>query len=191
MNALFLRRYDAEYIEEMKGIADGAAAGGGKVHGRPVDLLDVVTINSDIELEFLDSALDATPTGLEGRKFREPSDQGGTASPPEHCSAFAATGPATADGKIVFGHITMFTLTFVRHFNVWLDVKPVNGQRVVMQTYPGGIQSGMDYYLNDAGLLVTETTVKQTRFDINGQASRPASAKRCNMPIRSTRPSRS
>ena len=32
------------------------------------------------------------------------------------------------------------------HFNVWLDVKPAQGHRVLMQTYPGGIQSGMDYY---------------------------------------------
>ncbi len=39
-----------------------------------------------------------------------------------------------------------------------------------MQTYPGGIQSGMDYYLNDAGLLVAETTIAQTRFDPEGQA---------------------
>src|SRR5207245_4547956 len=39
-----------------------------------------------------------------------------------------------------------------------------------MQSYPGGIQSGMDYYLNDAGLLVTETTIAQTTFDINGKS---------------------
>jgi hypothetical protein len=37
-----------------------------------------------------------------------------------------------------------------------------------MQTYPGGIQSGLDYYMNDAGLLVCETTLAQTRFDITG-----------------------
>src|SRR5205814_3457099 len=35
-------------------------------------------------------------------------------------------------------------------------------------SYPGGIQSGMDYYMNGAGLLVCETTIKQTRFDIQG-----------------------
>ena len=28
----------------------------------------------------------------------------------------------------------------------------------------------MDYYLNDAGLLVCETTIAQTRFDIKGMA---------------------
>src|SRR5262245_10474355 len=42
VNALFLRRYDKEYLEEMKGIADGAAAAGAKFEGRPVDLVDVV-----------------------------------------------------------------------------------------------------------------------------------------------------
>ena len=35
--------------------------------------------------------------------------------------------PPTADGKIVFGHITMFGLMPSHHFNVWLDVKPAKG----------------------------------------------------------------
>ena len=119
-NALFLRRYDAEFIEEMKGIADGAAAAGAKFDGRTLDLLDVVAINSDIEIEFLDAALDATATGLEGKVFDEPKAAHPRAPHEDHCSAFAATGPATADGKIVFGHITMFNIVFTRHFNVWL-----------------------------------------------------------------------
>ena len=170
VNALFLRRYDPEYLEEMKGIADGAAAAGGKFKGRALDLVDLVAVNSEIEVDFLDSALEATPNGLEGRTFREPQEAHPRAPHPEHCSAFAATGPATADGQIVFGHITMFNLFMVRHFNIWLDVKPSRGHRVLMQTYPGGIQSGMDYYLNDAGLLVAETTIAQTRFNPDGQA---------------------
>jgi hypothetical protein len=170
VNALFLRRYDAEYLEEMKGIADGAAAAGGKFKGRALDLVDLVAVNSEIEVDFLDSALQATPNGLEGRAFREPQEAHRRAPHPEHCSAFAATGPATADGQIVFGHITMFNLFMVRHFNIWLDIKPSRGHRVLMQTYPGGIQSGMDYYLNDAGLLVAETTIAQTRFNPDGQA---------------------
>lgn len=170
VNALFLRRYDPEYLDEMKGIADGAAAAGAKFDGRSLDLIDIAAVNSDIELEFLGAALDATATGLEARRFARPEDTSAHPAPPEHCSAFAATGPATADGKIVFGHITMFSLPFVRHFNVWLDIKPSEGHRVMMQTYAGGIMSGMDYYLNDAGLIVAETTIAQTKFDINGQA---------------------
>ena len=130
----------------------------------------MVAVNSEIEIEFLDGALDATPTGLEGQRFAEPNDTCPRPTRPEHCSAFAATGPATADGQIVFGHITMFNLYMVRHFNVWLDVKPAEGHRVLMQTFPGGIMSGMDYYLNDAGMLVAETTIDQTRFDADGQS---------------------
>ena len=167
-NVLFLRRYDPEYLEEMKGIADGAAAAGAKFDGRAVDLQDIVAVNSSIEIDFLDSAAESTPTGLEGKRFQEPPYAKPKKLPPSHCSAFAATGPATADGKIVFGHITMWNLYHVRHFNVWLDVKPAKGHRVLMQTFPGGIMSGMDYYLNDAGLLVAETTITQTHFDVNG-----------------------
>lgn len=169
VNALFLRRYDAEYLEEMKGIADGAAAAGAKFHGRKLDLVDVVAVNSAIEVEFLAAGLDATATGLEGIEFRESPDAGQSVESDDHCSAFAAVGPATADAGIVFGHITMFKLSYVRHLNVWLDLKPASGHRVVMQSYPGGIMSGLDYYMNDAGLLVAETTIKQTRFDAAGQ----------------------
>ena len=71
----------------------------------------------------------------------------------EHCSAFALTAPATADGQIIFGHITMCGLADAHHYNVWLDIKPKAGRRIVMQSYPGGIMSGLDYYMNDAGLL--------------------------------------
>src|SRR5207245_3612016 len=161
---------EKEYLEEMKGIADGAAAAGAKFDGRPIDLTDIVALNAWPEVDTLDSALHATPIGLEGIRFKHSQPKAMPAAKPMHCSAFAATGPATADGKVVFGHITMFSLYPSNFYNVWLDVKPAKGHRVVMQTYPGGIQSGMDYYQNDAGLLVTETTIAQTRFDIKGQA---------------------
>ncbi len=167
-DALFLRRFDAEYLEEMKGIADGAAAAGAKWDGRPLDLLDLVTINADVETNFLENALEATATGLEGRRFREAAQQGPVRPEESHCSAFAATGPATADGQVVFGHITMWNLFHAYHYNVWLDVKPARGHRVLMQTYPGGIMSGLDYYMNDRGMVVCETTIAQTDFDPTG-----------------------
>ncbi|HEU5116157.1 MAG TPA: M1 family aminopeptidase, partial [Isosphaeraceae bacterium] len=56
-----------------------------------------------------------------------------------------------------------------RHFNVWLDLKPETGHRILMQTYPGGIMSGMDYYQNDAGIVVCETTLDQTAFNPEGE----------------------
>src|SRR5262249_45956967 len=110
-----------------------------------------------------DDALGGLPTGLEGRTFAAPGERKG-----EHCSAFAATGKATADGRIVFGHITMFMLPFAEQYNVWLDVQPEQGHRVAMQCCAGSIWSGLDWYQNDAGILLTETTIGQTRFDRNG-----------------------
>ncbi len=56
-DATMLRGFDEEFLTEMKGTADGAAAAGAKVDGRPVDLLDVVTINSAIDLGQLKGGL--------------------------------------------------------------------------------------------------------------------------------------
>jgi hypothetical protein len=167
VGGMYLHRFDREHLEEMKGIAEGAAAAGAKVGNRPIDLTDVAGVNLWVELACLDDALRATPDGLEDLKA---SAVATLPAPPQehHCSAFAATGPATADGKIVFGHITMWNIHQASHFFVWLDVKPAKGHRVVMQTFPGGIYSGMDYYVSSSGLMLTETTLDQTRFDPDG-----------------------
>lgn len=165
---LYLNRFHREYLEEMKGIAEGAAAAGARAGGRPIDLTDIAGVNLWIELACLDDALRATPSGVESVKATKPA---ATYPPPaqeHHCSAFAATGSATADGKIVFGHITMWNIHQASHFFVWLDVKPARGHRVVMQTFPGGIYSGMDYYISSSGLMLTETTIDQTRFNPEG-----------------------
>src|SRR5262249_25608605 len=106
VNALFLRGFHREDLEEMKGIADGARAAGARFDGRPLDLLDVVTINAWPEIDTLEGALEALPTGLEGVRFPLDAARPKPRPKPERCSAFAATGPATRDGKVVFGHIT-------------------------------------------------------------------------------------
>ncbi|HLX61542.1 MAG TPA: C45 family autoproteolytic acyltransferase/hydrolase [Planctomycetota bacterium] len=170
VNALFLRHFDKEYLEEMQGIADGAADRGAKWDGRPLDLTDIVALNVWAEIMTLDAALHATPTGLEDVHYKDESPKPPAPPQGEHCSSFIATGPATADGKIVFGHISMYDLYPSSFFNVWIDLKPSKGHRILMQTVPGGIQSGLDYYITDAGLLCSETTIAQTRYDINGAA---------------------
>jgi hypothetical protein len=63
----------------------------------------------------------------------------------------------------------MYDLYAANFANVWIDVKPAKGRRFVMSSFPGGIQSSMDYYMNDAGILISETTITQTRFNIDGQ----------------------
>ncbi|MGH7488189.1 MAG: hypothetical protein ACREMY_21720, partial [bacterium] len=62
----------------------------------------------------------------------------------------------------------MWSLTLAEQTNVLLDIQPTEGHRVLMQSYPGGVQSGMDYYQNDAGVVLTETTIRQSSFNIGG-----------------------
>ncbi len=168
-SALFLRGFDREILEEMKGIADGASDAGARWEGRPIDLTDMLVVNTTVELSDLSSALAVTPNGLEGLRMIAPNyvnRRRGVAL--DHCSAFAATGAATRDGRMVIGHTTWWPLTLAEQTNVMLDIKPADGHRVLMQSYPGGIESGTDWYQNDAGIVLTETTIDQSPFNING-----------------------
>jgi hypothetical protein len=167
-DGMFLRGYSPEQLEEMKGIAEGASAAGARFDGRPLDLTDIVVPNTSNELESLDTALAATEIELASRDSGPRAGKTALAllstaqqrRRSQHCSAFAAVGPATKDGKIVFGHIT--------YFNIWLDVKPSQGHHFAIQTFPGGIHSGMDYSMNDAGILMSETTLTQAKFEAQG-----------------------
>lgn len=167
-DALMLRRYDPEYLEEMKGIADGAAADGAEAHGRRVDLVDVVTVNSVVDLGQMESALPVTPSAVTGRTFLSAEDELALPDRTHKCSSLTATGPATASGRPVFFQLFMWDGYTGVHFNVVLDVVPEKGHRFVMQTFPGGIHSGTDFYMNDAGIVIGETTVLQTPFDAEG-----------------------
>jgi len=167
-DALMLRRYDPEFLEEMKGIADGAAAAGAEVHGRKVNLVDVVTMNSAIDLDSMEGALPVTPSAVTGRSFLSAEDELALPDRTHKCSSLTATGPATADGRPVFFQVFMWDGYTGVHFNVVLDVVPEKGHRFVMQTFPGGIHSGTDFYMNDAGIVIGETTTLQTPFDAEG-----------------------
>ena len=167
-NALFLRGFDREILEEMRGIADGASDAGAKWLGRRIDLMDIVVANVTVELGTLEAAVDTTATGLEGLSFDKPVYGGKRDSVTDHCSAFAATGPATRDGKMVIGHVTWWPLTLAEQTNVMLDIQPAAGHRMLLQSYPGGIESGTDWYQNDAGVVLTETTINQTPFNAQG-----------------------
>jgi hypothetical protein len=169
VDALFLRGFDREILEEMKGIADGASDAGAKWLGRRIDLVDIAVANTTVELGELGGAMPMTPTGLEGLHLDAPPYSGRKRdSAMDHCSAFAATGPATRDGKMVIGHVTWWPLTLAEQTNVMLDIQPAKGHRIIMQSYPGGIESGTDWYQNDAGVVLTETTIRQSPFNIAG-----------------------
>lgn len=171
--ALFLRQIDDECLEEMKGIAEGAADAGARYDDRDIDLVDVVVLNTWMEIATLDAALEATGSGLEERAFPRPLAPRAPAPravQKDHCSAFIAAGPATADGKIVMGHITMAGLTAGPFVNYWIDVRPKKGHRFVMQAFPGAVWSSQDYYINEKGVVLCETTIDQTPFDPAGRS---------------------
>jgi hypothetical protein len=77
--------------------------------------------NVTVELGELRGAIAATPTGLEGLQFDPPAYfEKKRDSVIDRCSAFAATGPATRDGKMVIGHVTWWPLTLAEQTNVML-----------------------------------------------------------------------
>ena len=75
------------------------------------------------------------------------------------CSAFIATGEATTDGQIVAGHVTMSSKSRDFMYYVMFDVDPETGHGFRYQSAGGCIWSGEDWYLNNAGLIVTETSL--------------------------------
>ena len=173
-DALMVRQFDEEFLLEMRGIADGAAKGGAAFAGRPLDFLDLVTINSSVDLGQLREALVNTATPLSGRSFRKDEEEAGAPERLHKCSSFLANGPATKDGRIVFAQLFMWGGYTGVHWEVVCDVVPETGHRLVYETFPGGIHSAADFYINSAGIMIGETTTMQTPFDITGepQASR-------------------
>ncbi|MDP3582178.1 MAG: C45 family autoproteolytic acyltransferase/hydrolase, partial [Ignavibacteria bacterium] len=167
-DATFLRKYDEEYLIEMKGIADGAAKAGAKVFDRAVDFLDIVSINSSVDLDYLQGALNVTPNPLTGKSFLANEDELNLPERLHKCSSFLANNSATKDGKIVFGQLFMWGGYTGYHWNVIVDVVPSEGNRLAYQTFPGGIHSGSDFYMNSAGIMIGETTVQQTPYNENG-----------------------
>ena len=167
-HAFMINKYDEEYLEEMKGIADGAARAGAEINGIPVDFIDVVTVNSYIDIDAAWGALRYTPHPLSGRNFLAAEDEMNIPLKRHKCSGILANGPATPNGDLVFGQIFMWSGYTGVHWNVICDVVPEKGHRLVYETFPGGIHSGADFYLNAAGIVIGETTVRQTPFDMDG-----------------------
>jgi hypothetical protein len=76
----------------------------------------------------------------------------------ESCSSFIATGSMTADGGIVLGHNTMSSFYYPL-CNVIIDILPDKGHRILMQSVAGLIHSETDFFITNAGLVGSETTI--------------------------------
>lgn len=84
----------------------------------------------------------------------------------DHCSAFIAVGDATEKGDIIMAHNTHSDFVSSATFNVILELIPEkgHGQKIKMQTAPGFIASGSDWFLCENGIIGCETTIGKFRY---------------------------
>lgn len=148
---MFWPKTPVEYQEELTGIVSGVNS---KLGGNKIDVKDLVAINSNTEMPGY------YVPWLEKQE---------SPKPPEHCSAIAATGSWTTDGKIVIAHNNWSEYVTGERWNIIFDIVPEKGNRIIMDAPPGLIHSGDDFNINSAGLIVTETTISAFKgFDTTG-----------------------
>jgi hypothetical protein len=145
---------EKEYREELQGITDGLNA-----KGVTMDLWDVVALNASLEWSYYVREYN------HDRNIR----QAKVATPPEHCSAFVATGSYTKDGKVIIAHNNWTSYLDGERWTIMYDITPAKGNRFIMDGLPGVIHSADDFGINAAGLMITETTISGFHgFDVNG-----------------------
>jgi Phospholipase B len=139
---------ESQYREELEGIAAGLNA-----HGVKFDTWDVVALNAWLEW---------SPYYIKWYEQQHKPMLSAKLTAPEHCSAFAATGSYTKDGKVVIGHNAWTGYLDGERWTMVFDIAPTNGYRILMDGFPGLIHSADDFGVNAAGMMITETTI--TRF---------------------------
>jgi len=138
-------KIDAEYQQELQGIADGL-----KAHGVAMDVWDVVALNAMEEVpDYYVPWLDRQQRRVDAPKLTAPGN----------CSAFVATGAMTKDHKPVIAHSNWTNFATGSRWTVVFDIVPTHGYRMIMDGFPGIIVSDDDFGINSAGLMVTETTI--------------------------------
>ncbi len=135
-------KVDSENIAEIDGIVEGMNTAGDSTNRD-----EIVALNGFMELYWY-----WWPTVKDSMKINS------IDPPKESCSSFIATGSMTKDGKIVLGHNSMNGYEYPL-FNVILDILPEHGHRILMHSSPGFIHSGSDFFVTDAGLVGSETTI--------------------------------
>jgi hypothetical protein len=149
---IFAPKVDFENITEIDGIVEGMEAAGIKTNRD-----EIVTYNGYMEILWY-----WWPT------VKDKISPNSSDPPKQSCSSFIATGRMTADGSIVLGHNTMFSYYYPL-CNIILDILPDKGHRIFMQSFAGFIHSGTDFFVTNAGLVGSETTIGEFfPFDENG-----------------------
>ncbi len=138
---------DAEYQQELQGIADGV-----KAHGVDLDVWDIVALNAFEEVP------DYYVPWLNKREKQAKAPK---LAAPGNCSAFIATGAYTKDHQIVIAHNNWTSYLTGERWVIVFDIVPQHGERILMDGFPGVITSDDDFAINAAGIMITETTITQ------------------------------
>ena len=139
---MFTPKVDTENIEEIDGIVEGM-----KAAGELTNRDEIVTYNGSTEL-----------MGYWWPTVKDTVSPNSPDSKKESCSSFIATGSMTADGGIVLGHNTMSGFYYPL-CNIIMDILPEKGHRILMQSVAGLIHSETDFFVTNAGLVGSETTI--------------------------------
>ncbi|MFQ6083518.1 MAG: C45 family autoproteolytic acyltransferase/hydrolase [Candidatus Aminicenantia bacterium] len=137
-NELFKDKVDEEYVQEMKGMVAGM-----KKAGKKITYEEMLFSNAFIDVVWY--------WWSQEKKMMELHRPG--------CSAFIATGEATADGKIVMAHNSWSDYTTLRFCNIIISIIPEKGYPIFMQTWGPCLYSATDFFITGAGLIGTETTI--------------------------------
>jgi hypothetical protein len=147
---------DAEYQQELQGIAEGV-----KARGINLDVDDIVALNAFEEVpDYYVPWLNKQQKAANAPKLKAPGN----------CSAFIATGSYTKDHQIVIAHNNWTSYLAGERWVVIFDIQPEHGNRMLMDGFPGVITSDDDFGVNSAGVMITETTITQFEgWDPNGK----------------------
>ncbi len=183
---MYWDKFPAEYQTEITAIAAGVNDRGGRLFGHEITAKDILAINEMYEYM---SKMQNIPKRI--HPFRtlfhllrpilpeivdlsddDLLDAFLSQEPAHHCNGFIATGNATSEGQIVFGHGTIagggmwwWDYYIALRWNVILDVDPSQGHRFIMTTSPGYIWSDEDFYQSESGIMFLETTMPQGYYD--------------------------
>jgi hypothetical protein len=127
-----------EYYDELNGIVSGA-----KYKGVDININFLIAWNSNMSMyEYYNN---------KNKKSR--------------CSAFIATGIATEHNDIVMVHNSHSDFVEMSVFNIILTIKPTKGHVIKIQTAPGYISSGTDFFVCSSGIIGCETTIGRTNYN--------------------------
>lgn len=148
-------RIEAQYQQELQGIADGVNA-----HGGHMDVWDVVAMNAMLEWSYYVEQWNKDHGVKQVAMLADAGD---------HCSAMVATGQWTKDGKVVMSHNDWTNYLDGARWNIIYDIVPSQGERFMMDGLPGVIHSADDFGVNASGIMITETTISDFHgYDFKG-----------------------